>query len=228
MFLSHLTFLYGKFCFYIYSILIELFDFFIANSLTSLSILNIRTLSNMELRKCFSYSVGWLFVQLMVFLTFYMRFSFMMSSLLIGKLSSCTSSVLYRNLSPVQSHSSRYSPILFFPIRFSVFGFKLRSLINLYLSFVQGNKYGSNCDFLNLPAPFFECAFYFPVCISGFFKKNSGIRMCVDLCLSLCVFFRPISWNSLPDIMLRGNLSWGLTWFPPLGDQEPAEERQEI
>lgn len=163
----------------------------------------------------------------MVFLALQKLFSFMMSNLLIGKLSSCTSSVLYRNLSLVPSHWSHYSPI-FFPIRFSVFGFKLRSLINLDLSFVHGNRYGSNCNFLHLPALFFEVAFYFPVWISCvFIKKESGIHMCVDLCLSLCVYFKPISWNSLPDIMLKGSLSCGLTWVPPLGDQESCWSKAE-
>jgi hypothetical protein len=50
-------------------------------------------------------------------------------------------------LSPIPMYSRLFSTFCF--IRFSVCSFVLRSLIHLYLSFVQGDKYGFICILLH-------------------------------------------------------------------------------
>ena len=63
----------------------------------------------------------------------------MRSHSLIVDLSDCAVDVLFMKLFPVPM-CSRLFPT-FSSIRFSVSGFKLKSLIHLDLSFVQGDKY---------------------------------------------------------------------------------------
>ena len=71
---------------------------------------------------------------------------------------------------------SRLFPI-FSSIRFSVFGFMLKSLIHLDLSFVQGDKYGSICillhaDFQSDQHHLVKMLSFFPLYDFGFFVKN--------------------------------------------------------
>ena len=109
----------------------------------------------------------------------------MRSHLLIVDLCAWAIGVLFRKLSPVPM-SSRLLPT-FYSIRFSVSGFVLRDKIHLELNFVQGDRCGSICVLLHAhavwPAPFVDDVVFFPMCISGL--SNSGVHVCVDLCLSL-------------------------------------------
>lgn len=96
--------------------------------------MTINFLSDVQLAKILSNPVGCHFVQMIV--SFAMQ---KLLSLLIVGLSACVNSVLFRKL-PVPEFKA-LPPFLFYS--FSVFGFILRSLIHLNLSFVQGGKYGS-------------------------------------------------------------------------------------
>ena len=108
------------------------------NFLSSLYILEIRPLSDMELVKIFSHSVGSHFVLLTMSFAFQKLFSFRRSHLLIVSLSVCAAGVIFRKWSPVPMRSSVLPT--FSSIRFSVAGFMLRSLIHLDLSFVHGDR----------------------------------------------------------------------------------------
>ena len=90
-------------------------------------------MSDVNLVKVFSKSVGFCFVLLVMSLALQMRFSFMRSHLQIVILSAGASSVLSRKLSPVPIYC-RLLPTSY-SIRFSVSDFMLRSLIHLDLSF---------------------------------------------------------------------------------------------
>ena len=67
----------------------------------------------------------------------------MRSCLLIVHLSAYTLGILFRKLSAVSMHSYLFST--FSSIKFNVSRFMVRSLIHLYLSFVQDDRYGSIC-----------------------------------------------------------------------------------
>ena len=84
--------------------LIGLFGLLKSTFLSPLYILDIRHLSDMELVKMFSHSVGYDFVPLRVFFALQKRFSLMMFQLLFVDLSACSIYVLYRKLSPVPMH----------------------------------------------------------------------------------------------------------------------------
>jgi hypothetical protein len=109
--------------------------------LSSSCILDIGSLSVVELVKILSQSVGCRFVLLMVSFALQKLFSFMRSHLSIVDLRALAIGVLFRKLSPIPTSSRLFSS--FSSIRFSVSAFTLRSLIHLNLSFVQGDKYGS-------------------------------------------------------------------------------------
>jgi hypothetical protein len=74
-------------------------------------------------------------------------FSFIISHLLIVDLSVWAVSVLLSKFSPVPMHSILFSSLSY--IRFVVYYFMLRSLIHLNLSFMQGDRYESTCNFLH-------------------------------------------------------------------------------
>ena len=89
--------------------------------------------------------------------------------------------------------SSRIFPT-FSSFRLCVFDFMLRSLINLALGFVQGNKYGSISIFLHTDsqirlAPYLEDASFFPLYIFGFFVKKTRVCKYVVLFLGLQFHF---------------------------------------
>lgn len=107
--------------------LIRLFGLLMSSFLSSLYILEISPLSDVELMKIFSHSVCCLFVLLTVSLALQKLYSFMRSHLLTVDLSAWA----IRELSPVPicSNSTTFSSI-----GFSISGFMLRSLIHLDLS----------------------------------------------------------------------------------------------
>ena len=163
MFLNHSRFLGWE-------LLWTLFNRFIgsleSNFLSSLYILDIGPLLDVGLVKIFSQSVGcWVFPLLIVSFALQKLFNFMRFHLSIVYLRARAIGVLFRKFSPV-SMSSRFFPT-FSPISFSVSGFMWRSLIHLNLSFVQGDKNGSICTFLETcwppvePAPFVKHAVFF-------------------------------------------------------------------
>ena len=116
--------------------LIELCDLLVSNFLSSLYILEIRPLSDVGLVKIFSHSVGWHLVLLTVSFALQKFFSFRRSHLLIVSLSVCAAGGLFRKWFPVPMHSSLLPT--FSSVRFSVAGFRLRSLIHVDSSFVHG------------------------------------------------------------------------------------------
>ena len=104
--------------------------------LSSLHILEISSLSDVELVKIFSHSVGCHFVMLTVPFALQKLLSFRRSHLLVVVLSVCATGVILWKWSPVPMHS-RQLPT-FSSIRFIVTGFILKSLIYLDLSFMNG------------------------------------------------------------------------------------------
>ena len=85
--------------------------------------------------------------------------------------------------------SSRLFPT-FSSFRLCVFDFMFKSLINMDLGIVQGDKYGSISIFLHTDsqirlAPFIEDASFFPLYIFGFFVKN---HVCVSVWFYFWVF----------------------------------------
>jgi hypothetical protein len=121
--------------------LIGLFWLWMSKFLSPLYILNITPLSDRGLVQIFSQSVGYHFVQLMVSLALEKLFSFMGFCLLVIYLSTWVIGMLFRNFSPVPLCSRELLTFSF--IKFSVSGFTLRCLIQLDLSFMQGDRYGS-------------------------------------------------------------------------------------
>jgi hypothetical protein len=109
--------------------------------LSSLYILDISPLSDLELVKISSQSVGGLFVLLTLSFALQKLCNFMRSYLSILDLIAQAIAVLFRNLFPVPI-SLRLFPT-FSSIHFRVSGFMWSSLIHLDLSFVQGDKNGS-------------------------------------------------------------------------------------
>ena len=157
--------------------------------MSSLHILHISPLSDIELVKIFSHSVCCCFVLLMVFFDLQKLFSFMKSHLLNVGISGWTVSVLLRKFSPVLMHSRLFPS--FSSIRFGVYYFMLRSLIHLNLSFVQGDKYGSTCIFLHA---------YIQVVQHHFLKMFTLFHCMVLVSLSKTVsrYYKFISGFSIP------------------------------
>jgi hypothetical protein len=120
--------------------LMGLFEFLESSLLSSFYILDISPLSDLGLVKILSQSVGGLFVLLTVSFALQKLCNFMRSHLSILDLTMQVIAVLFRNFSPVPI-SSRLFPT-FSSSNFSVSGLMWRSLIHLYLSFLQGDKNG--------------------------------------------------------------------------------------
>jgi hypothetical protein len=104
----------------------------------------------------------------------------------IVDLRACANCVLFMKSFPMPRLLSTFSSV-----RFSAYGFMLRSLFHLDLSFVQGHKYGFICILLHADIQFDQhhllkthYLFFFPVCISGFFIKISSAHGCVNVCPS--------------------------------------------
>ena len=128
--------------------------------MSSLYILDISPLSVVELVKIFSQYVGCCFVLLTVSFALQKLFNFMRFHLSIDDQTPCAG--VFEALSP------------FFSIRFSVSGFRWRSLIILDLSFVPGDKNGSICIFLHagFHLNIVEYAVSFPLDGFGFFVSD--------------------------------------------------------
>ena len=116
--------------------LIGLFGSLESNFLSSLYILDISSLLAGGLVKISFQSVGCHFVLLAVSFALQKLCNFMRSHLLIVDLRTQDIGVLFRKISPMFMCSRIF--LTSFSIRFSVYGFMWRSLIHLYLSFVQG------------------------------------------------------------------------------------------
>ena len=136
--------------------------------------LEIRPRSYVGLVKIFFHSVGCHFILLTVSFALQKLFSFRRSHLLIVSLSVCAAGVIFRKWSLVPVRSSVLPT--FSSMRFSVAGFMLRSLIQLDLSFVHGDRYGSIFIFLHV-----------------------DIQLCQHL-LNMLSFFHLISFTSLSKI----------------------------
>ena len=121
--------------------------------------------------KIFSHSVGRCFVLLAVSLVFHKSFSFRWSHLLIVSLSVHAAGVIFRKWFPVPRRSSALPT--FSSIRFSVAGFRLRSLIHVDSSFVHGVHFHfSMCWYPVMPAPLVKYALFFPFDTFCFFIKD--------------------------------------------------------
>lgn len=110
-----------------------------------------------------------------LFLTEAFQFHFLRLRLLIVDLSAFAIGVLSRRLFPGPRHSRLFSTSS--SIRFSIFGFLLRSWIHLDLSFMQGDKYGLFHILLHADAQFdqhncVDDSVFFPVCIFVFSIKT--------------------------------------------------------
>jgi hypothetical protein len=127
--------------------LMGLFDFLESNFLSSLYILDISPLSDLGLVKILSQSVGGLFVLLTVYFALQKLCNFMRSYFSILDLTAQAIAVVFRNFSPVLIYSRLFPTFSY--ISLSVSGFMWSSLILLYLSFLQGDKNGSNCFLLH-------------------------------------------------------------------------------
>ena len=163
----------------------------VTNFLSSLYILEIRLLSDVELVKIFFHSVGCRFVLLTMSFALQKLFSFRRSRLLIVSLSVCAAGVIFRKWSPVPIRSSVF--LTFSSIRFSVAGFMLRSLIHLDLSFVHGYSFGSILIFLHV-----------------------DIQLCQHHLLNMLSFFHLIFFASLSNIRcskMCGLISGSSIWF---------------
>ena len=121
--------------------LVGLFVLLMTNFMSSLYILEINSLSDMGLMEIFSHSVGSHFVLLTMSFALQKLLSFRRSYLLIVSHSVCATGIIFRKRFPVPVHSSVL--FTFSSVRFSVIGFMLKSLIQMDLSFLHGNRYGS-------------------------------------------------------------------------------------
>ena len=115
--------------------------------LSPLYILEISPLLDVGLVKIFSLSVGCHLVLSTVSFALQKLLSLRRSHLLIVDLSVCATGIMFRKQSPVPI-CSRVPPTFSSKI-LSVAGFILRSLIHVYLSFVQGDRCGSICSLLH-------------------------------------------------------------------------------
>jgi hypothetical protein len=123
------------------------FDFLESIFLSSLYILDISYLSNLGLVKILSQSVDGLFVLLKVSVALQKLCNFMRSHLLILDITGQAIVVLFRNFSAVPISSRHFHTIS--SISLGVSGFMGSSLIQIDLSFVQGDKNGSICILLH-------------------------------------------------------------------------------
>jgi hypothetical protein len=144
------------------------------NFLSSLYILDINSLSDVSLVKIFSHSVGCHFVLLVVPFALQEVFSLMRPHLPIVDLSAWAIGVLFMKLPPVPMCSRLFST---FSVGFSVFGFTLRSLTHVDLSFCAGKwiwiyLYSSTCRHPVRLASLIKDAFFFPLHGFRFFVKN--------------------------------------------------------
>jgi hypothetical protein len=156
--------------------------------LSSLCILDISPLLDLGLVKIFSQSVGYLFVLMIMSFVLEKLCNFMRFHLLILDLTVKAIGVLFRNF-PLVPICSRLFPT-FSSISFSVSGFKLRSLIHLDLSFVQGDKnepirilLHANCQLS--PLHLLKMRYFFP---TGWFYdlcQRSSEHRCVGSFLGL-------------------------------------------
>ena len=122
-------------------------DFFLFFIYISFFLLDISPLSDLELVKILSQSIGGLFVLLTVSFALQKLCNFMRAHLSILDLIAQAIAVLFRNFSSVPISLSLFPT--FSSINFSVSGFMWSSLIHLDLSFVQGGKNGSICILLH-------------------------------------------------------------------------------
>ena len=106
--------------------------------MSSLYILDINPLSDVELVKSISHSVDCYFVPMMVAFVMQKLFSFLRSHLLIVDLSACANGVLLRKFFSMPMSSQLFST--FSSMRFSVSAFMLRYLITLELIFMRNDK----------------------------------------------------------------------------------------
>jgi hypothetical protein len=114
--------------------------------LSSLYILVIGPLSDVQLANIFSHSVGGLFS--IETISFFMQkvFNFMKSYLSIFSLSCWTAGIVLRKSLPIPISSTVFpAPSC---INFGLLGLILRSLIHFELILVQGDKHGSSFSFL--------------------------------------------------------------------------------
>ena len=95
----------------------------------------------MGLMKIFSHSVDCHFVLLTMSFDLQKLFNFRRSHFLIVFVNVCAAGLIFRKWSPVLMCSSILPT--FSSVRFSMAGFMLRSLMDLDLSFVHGDRYGS-------------------------------------------------------------------------------------
>ena len=115
--------------------------------LSSLYKLDICTLSHLGVIKILSQCVGGLFVLFTVSFALQKLCNCMKSHLSILDLTAQAIAILFRNISPV-SISSRFFPT-FSCINLNASHFMWSSLIHIDLSFVQGDKNGSNLILLH-------------------------------------------------------------------------------
>lgn len=75
----------------------------------------------------------------------------------------------------------------FFPIRFTVSGFMLKSLTHLELSFTKSNKYQSICILLHpdIQLDQHHLLKFFIIVYFRLLYQNSGVHRCLDLHLEL-------------------------------------------
>jgi hypothetical protein len=95
-----------------------------------------------DVGKVFSHSLGCHLVLLMVSFALRKVFSFLWSHLLIVDLITLA---YWYSVQKAFSCANSFKAILYFSVGFNVSTFMLRSLIQLDLSFMQGDKYSSMC-----------------------------------------------------------------------------------
>ena len=139
----------------------------------------------MALRKIFSHYVGCCSVLLLVFFAFQNLLIFMRSQKLITYHTACV--VLFRKL----SHAFKAN---FSSIRFTVSQFVLKSLVLLYLSYVEDDRYRSICSLLYADNQFY---------------KHHLLKI---LYLFHLIFLSSLSKTRCPEVC--GFISrWSLIWF---------------
>ena len=161
--------------------------------LSSLYILEISHLSDVELVKIFSHSVGCCFVLLIVSFALQKLLSFRRSHLLIVALSVCSTGIIFKKQSPVPMHSWIFPT--FSSMSFNVAGFRLRSLIYLYMSFVCGDRYEFiwillHSDIELYQHQFKSCFLFFHFRSLVSFSKIRSSQLCK--LISRCLF--PFHW----------------------------------
>lgn len=127
--------------------LILCFLFFVFFS--SLYNMDTDSLLDVRMMKILSYSVGF-FLFLLLCRRF---FCFLMSHLTIIDLNSQANGVLFRKSFPMPAS---YSPCIFSSRQVRISGFEYKSLINVDLNIVQGDRYWSNFILLHVGIQFFQ------------------------------------------------------------------------